>query len=71
MVIALEEGIEILNPAYWVQASDEQLAHVFRRSASSTEDIPLLGDRIRLLREAGSILCKVSLYHDFPFSAHE
>ena len=39
---------------------------MFRRSATSSEDIPLLAERIRIMREVGSILCNVRsslLYH--------
>lgn len=46
------------------------IAHVFRAAPQSQETIPLLAERIAILRENGSILCKVSFvspvtYDDF------
>ena len=56
-----DEGIPITSPAYWIQASDEQLQHAFRPDQQSKEEMPLLATRIKLLREAGQILCDVRL----------
>ncbi|RPB19567.1 hypothetical protein L211DRAFT_871136 [Terfezia boudieri ATCC MYA-4762] len=56
---ALDEGIPITSPYFWVDEQicpDELLRHVFR--SDSEEDIPLLDDRIACLREAGEVLCK-------------
>ena len=52
------DGIPITSPSYWLTATDAELGRVFR-SESSKEGIPLLDDRIRLLRGAGAILCEV------------
>ena len=60
--IALEEGIPITDPAFYASESrcpDELLAHVFRPVPQSKERIPLLLERIAILRENGLILCKV------------
>lgn len=56
-----DEGIQITRPAYWIQASDEQLQHAFRPDQQSKEEMPLLATRIKLLREAGQILYDVRL----------
>ncbi|EMC91758.1 hypothetical protein BAUCODRAFT_152140 [Baudoinia panamericana UAMH 10762] len=55
---ALDEGIPITTPRYWrsSQASDEAFKHVFRSATS--EDIPLLSERIAVLREAADVLHK-------------
>ena len=37
------------------------IEHVFRPAAESTEVIPLLQERISIMREVGSILCSVSI----------
>ncbi|MCJ1462863.1 hypothetical protein MMC07_001466 [Pseudocyphellaria aurata] len=56
---ALEEGIPITNPTYWIddECTDEILRHVFR--SVTTDTIPLLDERISCLREAGKILHEV------------
>lgn len=53
-------GIPITNPAYWIddECTDEILRHVFR--SATTDQIPLLNERISCLREAGRILHEVS-----------
>ncbi|KAK6353310.1 hypothetical protein TWF696_005282 [Orbilia brochopaga] len=56
---ALDEGIPITSPYFWVDTdvcTDELLTHVFR-SATSTP-FPMLPERIACLREAGDILCR-------------
>jgi hypothetical protein len=57
---ALDEGIPITSPDYWhdEDCTEDILRNVFR--SSTAEEIPLLGERIRILREASEILCKVS-----------
>ncbi|TFK52299.1 hypothetical protein OE88DRAFT_1628428 [Heliocybe sulcata] len=58
---ALEESIPITEPAFYSspnRCSDCLIEYVFRPSDRSKEDMPLLKDRIRILRENGSILCK-------------
>ncbi len=59
---ALEDGIPITNPAFYADEArcpDSLITHIFRPAAQSTECIPLLHERIRILREVGSILCSV------------
>lgn len=58
---ALEEGIPITDPAFYASESscpDATIAHVFRAAPQSTEGIPLLAERIAILRQNGEILCK-------------
>ncbi|KAL8741886.1 MAG: hypothetical protein Q9190_005565, partial [Brigantiaea leucoxantha] len=56
---ALDDGIPITTPTFWLDeenCTDALLTHIFRPSSSSSPDaepIPLLQERIRLLREAG------------------
>ncbi|KAJ1658081.1 hypothetical protein GGF38_004304, partial [Coemansia sp. RSA 25] len=52
---AQSEGIPITDARYWISASDAELEHVFRGDAG-TEAMPMLGDRIRVLREVGGVL---------------
>ncbi|ETW81863.1 hypothetical protein HETIRDRAFT_475396 [Heterobasidion irregulare TC 32-1] len=57
---ALEEGIPITDPAFYVNESlcpDSLLAHVFRPAERCAEPIPLLQERISILRQNGFILC--------------
>lgn len=53
---ALDEGIPITTPSFWrsKQCSDDKLEHVFR--SATDEQIPLLAQRITILREAGQVL---------------
>ncbi|KAJ3491692.1 hypothetical protein NLI96_g502 [Meripilus lineatus] len=56
---ALEEGIPITDPSFYSSEDlcpDALIAHIFRRAAQSSENIPLLKERIAILREVGSIL---------------
>ncbi|KAJ5239110.1 hypothetical protein N7468_003729 [Penicillium chermesinum] len=55
---ALEEGIPITTPDFWVdeeKCTKEVLRHVFR--SATDEEIPLLQERLECLREAGDVLC--------------
>ncbi|KAI4122805.1 MAG: hypothetical protein LQ338_005596 [Usnochroma carphineum] len=54
---AVEEGIPITTPSFWIEqteCTDSLLTHVFR--SSNPEPIPLLDQRIHCIREAGRIL---------------
>lgn len=58
---ALEEGIPITDPKFYASESrcpDSLIAHVFRAAPHSKESIPLLAERISILRQNGEILCK-------------
>ncbi|KAL1727142.1 hypothetical protein EV714DRAFT_286708 [Schizophyllum commune] len=58
---ALSEGIPIIDPTFYadkVACPDELIAHVFRRAPQSEENIPLLRERIGIMRENGRILCE-------------
>ncbi|KAI2789418.1 Queuosine salvage protein [Penicillium oxalicum] len=55
---ALDEGIPITSPDYWVdegECTEEQLRYVFR--SATDEEIPLFEERVRCMREAGEVLC--------------
>ncbi len=54
---ALDEGIAITSPSFWVddeKCTDDLLKHVFRSSTSA--DIPLLKERFNMIRDAGAVL---------------
>jgi len=58
---ALEEGIPITTPGFWVNeaaCTDEVFRHVFR--SMTGEDMPLLENRMYCIREAGYVLQDVS-----------
>ncbi|KAL1760208.1 hypothetical protein FB107DRAFT_203422 [Schizophyllum commune] len=58
---ALSEGIPIIDPKLYADSDacpDDLIAHVFRRAPQAEEDIPLLQERISIMRENGRILCK-------------
>ncbi|KAF7193910.1 Queuosine salvage protein [Pseudocercospora fuligena] len=56
---ALDEGIPITTPRFWRsrQCTDELLRHVFR--SATAEQIPLLHERMEVLRESSDILRQV------------
>lgn len=57
---ALDEGIPVTNPSFWVneaECTDDVLKHVFR--SATVEAMPLLSDRIYCIREAGYVLQQV------------
>lgn len=67
-VPALEEGIPITDPAFYsseVLCPDTLIEHIFRAAAQSRETIPLLRERIAVMREVGFILCAVSDCSDY------
>jgi hypothetical protein len=59
---ALDEGIPITSPEFWIdeeQCSDAVLRHVFR--SETDEEMPMFKERVQCLREAGQILVEVGL----------
>lgn len=61
-LLALEENIPITDPAFYSSEDlcpDSLIDHVFRGAAQSDEQIPLLKDRIAIMRQVGSVLCNV------------
>ena len=59
---ALDEGIPITKPSFWLDenaCTAEVFRHVFR--SATAEDMPLMEKRIDCIREAGQVLQKVSL----------
>ncbi|KAI0827735.1 hypothetical protein BC628DRAFT_1535128 [Trametes gibbosa] len=58
---ALEEGIPITDPAFYASETrcpDRLIEHVFRPAPQSVERIPLLKERIAVLRRNGAVLCE-------------
>ncbi|KAF8555749.1 hypothetical protein OG21DRAFT_1567225 [Imleria badia] len=58
---ALEENIPITDPAFYSSAvlcPDALIAHVFRAAPEAKEQVPLLKERIAIMRQVGSILCQ-------------
>ncbi|KAG6872017.1 hypothetical protein C0995_013895 [Termitomyces sp. Mi166 len=56
-----DDDIPITDPNFYsseVLCPDSLIEHVFRPSPQSSESIPLLKERITIMREVGSILCK-------------
>jgi len=68
-ILALEEGIPITNPSFYAseeRCPDSLIKHVFRVAPQAKEDIPLLPERIAIMREVGAILCAVSVgFHTY------
>ena len=59
----MEEGIPITDPTFYSSESlcpDSVITHIFRPASQSAETIPLLKERIAIMREVGFILCAVS-----------
>jgi hypothetical protein len=57
---ALEENIPISSPAFYsseLLCPDSLIEHIFRPSAQSAETMPLLKERIAVMRQVGFILC--------------
>ncbi|KAI9443614.1 hypothetical protein H4582DRAFT_1209207 [Lactarius indigo] len=57
---ALEEGIPITDPKFYAseeRCPDTLIEHVFRAAPQAIEGIPLLRERIAIMREVGAILC--------------
>ena len=60
--VALEDGIPITDPQFYaseVNCPDSLIQHVFREAPQSKEGIPLLAERMSILRQNGQILCNV------------
>lgn len=60
---ALDELIPITTPRFWKnpKCTDETLRHVFR--SATDEEMPLLNDRIAMVREVGKNLARGTLTH--------
>ena len=59
--VAMEEGIPITDPLFYsseTRCPDALIAHIFRESSLSVEPIPLLAERIQVMRGVGNILCQ-------------
>jgi hypothetical protein len=58
----MEEGIPFTDPSFYASKTrcpDSLITYIFRAATECKESIPLLQERIAILRENGSILCKV------------
>ncbi|KAI0087006.1 hypothetical protein BDY19DRAFT_321683 [Irpex rosettiformis] len=58
---ALDEGVPFTDPSFYsseIKCPDSLVGHIFRAATQCKEGIPLLKERIAILRENGSILCK-------------
>ncbi|KAI7899495.1 uncharacterized protein BX663DRAFT_521094 [Cokeromyces recurvatus] len=54
---ALDNQIPITNPAFYGnEATDRELADIF--NSDTKEEAPMLNERIRVMREAGKVLCE-------------
>lgn len=61
---ALDNGIPITLPSYYAnKASDQDLLDIFK--SDTKETCPMLNERIRVMREAGKVLCEVSYYLNY------
>lgn len=61
---ALEDDIPITDPNFYSSETlcpDSLIEHIFRPAGQSTEKIPLLQERISVMREVGFILCNVRI----------
>lgn len=61
--LALENGVPITDPAFYsspMRCPDSIIEEVFRAAPHCKECIPLLKERIAIMREVGFILCHVS-----------
>jgi hypothetical protein len=54
---AKDEGVDVANPRWYMDASEEDIRRVFR--SDQAEEMPLLEDRIRVMRQVGTTLCEV------------
>lgn len=55
---AQEEGIDITTPAFYRDCDEDVLRRVFR--SDQEEEMPLLEERMRVMREVGTVLCEVN-----------
>lgn len=53
--IALDNGIPITKPSYFKNVSTDELAAIFK--SDTLEEIPMLTERVQLIKQAGHILC--------------
>ena len=68
---ALEEGTPITDPTFYASEEscpDALIAHVFRAAPQSVESIPLLPERIKVMRETGFILTSVRRPHAYSWN---
>lgn len=63
---ALDEGIPVTTPSFWLEDNtpNEMFEHAFR--SATNEDMPLLQDRVAMLRHAGEELSEVGAIYCGP-----
>ncbi|CAF1933450.1 unnamed protein product [Rotaria magnacalcarata] len=54
---ALDDGMDIINAEYYSKLTHDQIKYIFRSTENSSE-LPMLNERLNILRETGSILLK-------------
>lgn len=59
---ALEKKIPITNPNYFAKITESELRDVFK--SDNQFEIPLISERLEVLRESGKVLLEVSLIID-------
>lgn len=60
----MDEGIPITDPLFYTseeRCPDSLIEHVFRVAPEATEGMPLLPERIAIMRQVGATLCAVSV----------
>lgn len=57
---AKDNGINITEPRFYLDCEVEVLQSIFK--SDQEEEIPLLDERLKVLREVGGILCQVSTF---------
>lgn len=58
---ALESGVPITDPKFYASEAacpDDVIKEVFRPASGCIEEIPLIQERIRVMRQAGNVLVK-------------
>jgi 2C-methyl-D-erythritol 2,4-cyclodiphosphate synthase len=68
IILALEEEIPITDPRFYSSETlcpDSLIEYIFRGAKQSNKLIPLLRERIAIIREVGYILCNVSRHLTF------
>lgn len=71
-VAALEWGIPIIDPAFYASEKhcpDSLLEAIFQPAEGCVEGIPLLKERIRVMRECGRVFVDVSVVSYIPLES--
>mgnify|MGYP002385657440 CR=1 FL=1 len=60
---AVEENIPIIDPSFYANIDEKTFKYIFR--SETQEEIPLLQERIEILRANGKVLIEVSIFFFF------